>query len=83
MFCIGNVPDEGTFLKLVKKFLRGKGLAGFMILAYCESPVGSLREEMERDYLNAEQEVAERYQEWGETNSVVALFIPSIQRYVA
>ena len=78
LFCVGNAPDEKLFLRLVKTFLHSRGLIGFVILSYCESPVGSLQKELERECRRLGQ--VEISQE-DEAESVVYLCVPAILRY--
>jgi len=82
LFCVGHAPDEISFLRLVKNFLRCRGLIGFIILAVSESPVGSMQNEMERECLRMEQEAVELSQE-DEAEYVHYLSVPAILRYVA
>ena len=81
LLCVGNAPDETLFLRLVKKFLRSRGLVGFVILSYCESPVGSLEKEMERECRRLGQEAVEISQEMDDAEYVHYLSVPAILRY--
>ena len=82
LFCVGNALDEISFLRLVKNFLRCRGLAGFTILASCESPVGSMQRDMECACLSVEQKTVEIYQE-KEAEYIHYLSVPAILRYIA
>ena len=52
--------SERLFLKLVKQFQHSKRISRFEILAYCESPPDSLREDVEERRLDLEQKAVEQ-----------------------
>ena len=81
LLCVSDAPDEKLFLKLVRRFLCRKHITNFEILECYESPVGSLRKDVEDAFLELEELAVKQFQETGETNRIIYLYVPAILRY--
>ena len=80
LFCVGYAADKDSFTELVKRFMLGYNVH-YQIGECHESPVGSLREEVELTCIEHEIAALEAYQAKQVSSPAVYLYVPAILRF--
>lgn len=81
LLCVGSAVDEKSFMELIKRFLYGNRIVSFEILECRESPVSSLREDVEQSYRELENAAGDSLEFECGDDSAVYLYVPKILRY--